>query len=189
MFKILLLLALTLTANAGFLQNIQEDVDFPVLYQNLKNANLTDFFLAFDGFSSTVGIYSEMPAFEACKVDDAGVVEASVDLIQDLVNGQTGTLIDDIKTLVDHIYDVHKKCDFAGFKTQFLQGLSDVKSNFTQPDYLKKLLAGLQSNIFQLMADLKTIIDAVNAQNYEDFGKRLGSLIRLVLVVPQASTQ
>lgn len=186
MFKFLLVISLTIfsvSANSGFLQ-VQESSS-PQLYNELRNSTtfLDSFLMAFDGFASTSGIYAEMPAFEACKVNDLAVIESTISIINNLTNKQYDTLVDDIKGLVDSAYNVYKQCDFVGFKTQLLQGLSDFKTNFTQADYMKKFLSKLQSNIFQIMADLKTIIDKSTAGNMEEFGKGLGNLMRTLFVV------
>lgn len=177
MFKNLFILSLAILAvNSKFLQQADQVPQF-------QHTNLTDYFLVAEGFATTVGIYAEMPALEKCKAQDSDLVQKSVDLIQDIVNGENSTIVDEIKDVIDSLYVVYKQCDFKGLKAEFLQGLADMKANFTQPDYMKKFLSQLQSNIFQLMADLKTVIDKFNAGDMASFGQGMGNLMRTLLIV------
>lgn len=187
MFRNLLIFALAIaavSAHAGHLRSIKI---IPGEFQLMVNhTNITNYLRGLDGFATTVGIYSEMPAFEACKDRDAQIVDAVVRIIEDVVSGDNGAVVDDTKLLIDTAYEIYKNCDFDGFKTQFIQMLSDIKSNFTQEDYMKKLVNNLQSKIFQIMADLKSIMDDMNAGNYENSGKNFGSLIRTIFYIKQA---
>jgi len=187
MFKILFLLTVaTLSVNtkSGFLRNLEDELVFQAsLTKNVTLTNLTDFFLVVDGFSTAVGLYSDMPSLQACKVSDFNVVQDTVVIIEKLVNGDTSTIDDDIKGLVDTLYTIYKTCDIKGLPTQFLQVVTDVKNNFTQADYVKKFLSQLQSNIFQLMADLKSTVDKYNNRDFQSFGTGLGNLVRTLFVV------
>jgi hypothetical protein len=188
MFKvvILALAVLSVSANSGFLKVLDDNSDVKLFLANLRNPahyNLTDVFETFDGFSTTVGLYSEMPSFEKCKVNDAHLVTHLVDVVEDIALKEFTDLIEDSKALMDTIYEIYKQCDSVGFYNQLLQTLGDIQANFSQPDYAKKLMANLQSNIFVIMAELKNVMDNFNNQKFNDFGKGLGSLLRTILLV------
>jgi len=182
MVKTFIILALTIFSvtcqfQTGFLK-----VDTPFELK-VGVVSSDDVIKVFDGFFTTVGAYSEMPAFAACKINDFGAIKALVDVVNNAINKNYSGIITSLSDFTKSVWKIYSDCDNSAFKTQLEQTVMDIENNFGQPDYVSKVVKGVQTNMLQIMAFGQNLYNNYTQGQFEDFGKNLGSLARLVLVV------
>jgi len=151
--------------------------------EKINSMSSDDVIQVMDGFFTTVGVYAEMPAFEACKTFDFAAVKDGIAVVTDAMTGDYMGLMGALYNLSKDAWSIYSTCDSKGFVTQAENGWKDVVANFTQEDYMKKISAQFESNMFQIMANAKTLYDNITNKQYTDFGKNLGSLMRLIFII------
>ena len=185
MFKTLIILALTILSISCQFQLRQPTglFDIKFMEEKLKGMSTDDVISTLDGFFSTVGVFSEMPAFEACKTYDYATIKDTIAVIQNAMTKNYWGIVSSLYSLSTDAYSIYSKCDSKGFVAQAEKGMADMKANFSQPDYFNKMTDAAKSNMFQIMALAQNMFNQMKAANFNGFGKTLGTLSRLVLVV------
>ena len=185
MFKALLILSLTiLSVSCQFqLRKSFSPSLLLKLQDQLKSANTDDIIQILDGFFLTVGVYNEIPAFAACKDFDFSAIKHALDVISDAMTGQYTKMMSDLVSIGKDAWNIYSSCDSKAFVAQAENGWKDVEANFKQADYFSKMTAQVEKNMFQLLAEAQGMYNAMMAKQFNDFGKKLGELVRIVLVV------
>ena len=182
MFKTLLILSLTiLSASCQF--QLRKESQVELMKQKINLMSTDDVIQVLDGFFTTVGVFAEMPSFQACKTFDYAAIKDSITVISSAMSGNYWTLAEALYSLGTDAFSIYSKCDSKAFVVQAEQGWKDVQANFSQPDYFKLMTTQAEANLLQIMADMQALFNTIKAGQFNDFGQKLGLFARLVLVV------
>lgn len=193
MIKAFILLAITICAVSAQVDgNLRESRKFnlievrnklSLIRKELKSTSIADNVVAvMDGFFTTIGFYAEAPAFEQCKTQYFGLIVDAAAVIEDGLTGNIFAIAKDIARLGQEAYDIYFHCNTTATTNQIAQSFKDAIAVFSQPDYIKKVKETIEKNTFAIMGDIQGMYNELIAGNYNNFGKKLGSLLRLVLV-------
>jgi hypothetical protein len=180
-FIVLAVAILSVSAQLKFLENTNENI-FSKIKLQLANPVADNVIAALDGFFSTVGLYAEMPSIAKCKDYDFKVINEAIDIVEDIAGGQIAKLATDIYELGKAAWNIYNNCSFKQFKPELDKAWSDVKANFSQQGYIQKVIKGVETNMFAILAQGQTLYNDINSKNFRHFGETLGSLLRLVLI-------
>ncbi len=185
MIKTLILAIAILSASCHLNSGLRKPF-FHDMKLKVQDAHVDEIIQCMDGFFSTVGIYADIPAFAACKDYDFNAIKDAIAVMTDAVTGDYWGLIKSVAYFTKDAWNIFRNCDFKTFDTQVAAAWKIMIANFTQPDYIKKVSVQAEKNLFQIMADAKTMYDQLKNNQFNDFGKSLGSLMRLVFILQEA---